>query len=122
MPGSNLPPRTQKRKWKADNIVKIDLGEDSDEEIATVNVQQASHDGRRFGRKLHSVPLPREPSITVAASGLPEDIDFRVDVVGEDGEDCDKGEKSVVAVRASRLCPVRPELIPTVGRTVTNLG
>ena len=80
-----------------------------------MEVQQASRDSWRFECKLHSIPLPREPLITVAQSGLPEEIDFRIDVVNEDGEDCDQGEKSAVAVCPSHLRPIRPEFILTVG-------
>ena len=123
MPGSNPAPQTRKRKWKVDHVVKIDLGDDipDGEEITTVEVQQASRDGRRVERKVHSLPLPRDPLITVAPSGSPEDIDFRVDVINEDGEDCDQDDESLVAVSSSHLRPIRPELTPTVGRTVTDL-
>ena len=122
MPGSNLPLQVRKRKRKVNHVVRIDLRDGiSDEETATVDVQQASRDGRRFERKFHSVPLPRDPFIAVTPSDPAEDIDFRIDVANEDGGDHDENGESVVAVSSSHLRPICSELTPTVGRTVTGL-
>ena len=122
MPSSSLTSQTRKRKRKAVHVVEIDLGDDiSDgEEITTLEVQQASRDGRRIERKLHSVSLPRDPLNTASPSG-PPDIDFRVDVLNEDGEDCNQDEESGIAVSSSCPHPTVPEIIATIGRTAMDL-
>ena len=83
---SNPAPPTHKCKWKATNIIKIDLGNDLDhKDTATAVVQQASRNGWQLVRQLHPVPVPRDP-LTLAALYYPpstEDMGFMMDVIDE---------------------------------------
>ena len=85
---SNPVPLTRKRKWKANNVIRIDLGDDtSDEDVSTAVVQQASRDGRRFDRKLHPVTVPRDQLAAVAPHNHAfEAIDLAMEFVSNDGE------------------------------------
>ena len=89
-PGASTPshpaPLRRKRKWKADHVVRISLGDLGDdvsdcEDISTVVVQQASRDGRRFERTHHPVAVPRNP-----LNRLTEDVDFAMEMVGNNGD------------------------------------
>ena len=90
MPGtpnsSNPALPARKRKWKADHVVKIDLGDD-ESEVSTAVIQQASHDGRRIGRTFHPIPVHNDPPPAVPCNSLSaEHLDFAMDLMEEDDE------------------------------------
>ena len=128
-PGTSTPPNSaplrRKRKWKADHVVRISLGDLEDdapdyEDISTVVVQQASRDGRRFERTHHPVPVPRNPLATVSPlNHFTEDVDFVMEMVGNDG---DTVSPDVFECVVSVACPSSfSKLNATLGRTVRYL-
>ena len=109
---SNPAPSTRKRKWKADHVVRIDLADDEGEGPPAV-VEQASRDGRRFERKIHSIPVPRDPPTPAAPYNPPfaEDMDYMMDKDDEEGEP----DLSAFQVNPAHLCSICSTLRVTLG-------
>ena len=119
---SNPAPSTRKRKWKANHVVRIELEESDGEDVSTAVVEQASRDGRRFARKVHSIPIPRDP-LTLAASYNPpvENMDFMMNMVDENDEEGEPNS-SAFQVNRAHLRSICSKLSITPGRSVIYLG
>jgi len=112
------PPSTRKRKWKSDNVVRINFADDdSDQDVTTAVVQQASRDGRRFGKTFHPVSVPRE-TLTLPIHHIPvpaEDVDFAMETLDEDGEEGSPNTSTPTQVSPAHLCYLPLVLTVTTG-------
>ena len=111
----NVPASLQimgKRKRKAHNVVKVDLGDFTvkKSDALPVLVQHLSKDHRRIEQTVHQIPISRsnpppptfDPCPVVAEDGSGDDIFFDVEPLGE--EDREQGGDRVCLHFSSLFC------------------